>query len=341
MVETRSLAEQLPDIGHLPHAQMRTLMLALARGMNGLPRMAAGRQPIDAPRIRVHTLGRFAIEIDGWPLDFSGRLPRKPLELLTAIVARGGRNVAVSTLCADLWPDADGATAAQSFNVTLHRLRKVLDARDALCVHGGSVSLDPATFWVDALVFEQAIAQMDGHTEMQPGQYDSSVERFDAALDLYQGAFLPMQDAPWATLLRERLRSKFVRAVRAYAERCDRLGQHDLSIAVYRRAIEIDPLAEELYRWLMREYDRLGLIADAVALYRRCRLILGRLLGVMPAIETREIYEAIQRKVQAAPHGGAEAAAERFAYGEGAAAAALGGLGPPLAGRTLGSVSGL
>lgn len=341
MAETRSLAEQLPDIGHLPQAQMRTLMLALARGMNGLPRMAAGRQPMNAPRIRIHTLGRFAIEIDGWPLDFSGRLPRKPLDLLTAIVARGGRDVAVSTLCADLWPDADGATAAQSFNVTLHRLRKVLDARDALCVHGGRVSLDPATFWVDALVFEQAIAQMDGHTETQPGQYDSSVERFDAALDLYQGAFLPMQEAPWATVLRERLRSKFVRAVRAYADRCDRLGQHDLSIAVYRRAIEIDPLAEELYRRLMGEYDRLGLTADAVALYRRCRLMLGRLLGVMPAIETREIYEAIQRKVQAAPHGGAEAAAERFAYGEGAAAAALGGLGPPVAGRTLGSVSGL
>lgn len=341
MAETRSLAEQLPCIGHLPHAQMRALILALARSLDGVVPTATSTQPMGAPRIRIHTLGRFAIEIDGWPLDFSGRLPRKPLDLLTAIVARGGRNVAASTLCADLWPDADGATAAQSFNVTLHRLRKVLGARDALCVHGGSVSLDPATFWVDALVFEQAIAQMDGHTEMQPGQYDGSVERFDAALDLYQGAFLPMQEAPWATLLRERLRSKFVRAVHAYAERCDRLGQHDLSIAVYRRAIEIDPLAEELYRRLMGVYDRLGLTADAVALYRRCRLILGRLLGVMPAIETREVYDAIQRKVQASTQGRAETAAERFAYGEGAAAAALGGPGPSAAGRILGSVSGL
>ncbi|MCG3200379.1 MAG: hypothetical protein NFCOHLIN_00231 [Gammaproteobacteria bacterium] len=340
MAETRSLAEQLPCIGHLPHAQMRALILALARSLDGVVPTATSTQPMGAPRIRIHTLGRFAIEIDGWPLDFSGRVPRKPLDLLTAIVARGGRNVAVTTICADLWLDADGATAMQSFNVTLHRLRKLLDAREALCVRGGRLSLDPATFWVDALVFEQAIAHMDGHHEAQPGQSDASVERFDAALDLYQGAFLPMHDAPWATVLRERLRSKFVRAVGAYAERCDRLGQHDLSIAVYRRAIEIDPLAEELYRRLMAEYDRLGLTADAVALYRRCGLMLGRLLGVMPAVETRELYAAIQRKLQAATRGGAEAAAERFAYGEGATSGP-GGVGSLAGERTLRSVSGL
>lgn len=340
MAETRALAEQLPALEHLPHARMRALMLALVRGMDRTPPVVRGVPPLSAPRIRIHTLGRFAIEIDGWPLDFSGRLPRKPLDLLIAIVARGGRNVAVRSVCADLWPDADGATAKQSFNVTLHRLRKVLDVRDALGVCGGHVSLDPATFWVDALVFEQAIAQMDSHTETPPAQGDSSVERFDAALDLYQGAFLPMHDAPWSTLVRERLRSKFVRAVRAYAERCDRLGQHDLAVAVYRRAIEIDPLAEELYRRLMAEYDRLGLTADAVALYRRCRLVLGRLLGVMPAVETRVLHEAIQRRMQLASPARSEAAAERFAYGE-VAAAGSGGMGSHPGGRTLGSVSGL
>jgi DNA-binding SARP family transcriptional activator len=303
--------------------------------MDGTPRIAANAEPASGPRIRIHTLGRFAIEIDGRPLDFSGRLPKRPLDLLKAIIARGGRNVAVAALCADLWPDADGATAMQSFNVTLHRLRKLLDVKPALVVHGGCVQLDPAVCWVDADVFERTVAQMDGHADSRPGLSDGSVERFDAALDLYQGAFLPMHDDPWSATLRERLRSKFVRAVRAYSARCDRLGQRDLAIAVYRRAIEIDPLAEELYHRLMTEYNALGQAAEAVALYRRCRLMLGKLLGVTPGLQTRELYDTIQQTAQLAAETRAEANVEGLAAGSGAAHRGLDPPGRPAAVQAL------
>ena len=35
--------------------------------------------------VRVHTLGRFAVEVDGQPLRFETRGQRKPLELLKVL----------------------------------------------------------------------------------------------------------------------------------------------------------------------------------------------------------------------------------------------------------------
>ncbi|MFO1434994.1 MAG: BTAD domain-containing putative transcriptional regulator [Gammaproteobacteria bacterium] len=307
--ETRSLIEQLPEFAELPHEEIRALLLGVARGLDVLTRRAGVQElhairQMDAqsvegrePRIRIYTLGGFAISIDGEPIGAMRKQPRKPLLLLKALVARGGHEVSTDTLASDLWPEADGATAVQSMNVTVHRLRKLLVVHDAIVARNGRLSLDPLHCWVDIHAFEDALKKLDTG-ESDSAWLENSVERFDAALDLYQGAFLPQDDTRWASAMRERLRSKFVRAVRAYAERCEKLGQRELAIPVYQRAIEIDPLAEELYRRLMTVYAALERYSDVITLYRRCRIMLHKMLEVAPAAETQRLYAEIRRKVQ-------------------------------------------
>ena len=70
-------------------------------------------------------------ELEGAPLRFTGKVPRKPLELLQAIVAFGGKEVLSETLCDALWPDSDGDTAGAALRMTISRLRRLL-RRDAL-----------------------------------------------------------------------------------------------------------------------------------------------------------------------------------------------------------------
>ena len=62
------------------------------------------------------------------------------------------------------------------------------------------------------------------------------------------------------------------------------------AITLYHRALESDPLAEELYRQLMRCYQRAGRHTEAVGVYRRCRDMFSILLGVAPADGTTVIY---------------------------------------------------
>lgn len=47
--------------------------------------------------LRIYTLGRFTLVSDGTPLRYSRKAPSKPLLLLKALIAAGGRQVAGSS----------------------------------------------------------------------------------------------------------------------------------------------------------------------------------------------------------------------------------------------------
>ena len=70
--------------------------------------------------------------------------------------------------------------------------------------------------------------------------------------------------------------------------------QWDPAMDLYRRTIELDPLAEESHRHLMRCYHAQGRIAEAIGTYRRCRDVLFRSLGVEPSPATQAAYQALK-----------------------------------------------
>ena len=74
----------------------------------------------DAPLVSVFTLGRFSLLLNGKPAEFGRKAPQRPLELLKAIIALGGREVSSTSLMSALWPDVDGDVAQRSFDTTLH-----------------------------------------------------------------------------------------------------------------------------------------------------------------------------------------------------------------------------
>ena len=148
----------------------RYCVAALARGValdyvEGLIRrhdLLPERPPLQADGwpwpVRIQTLGRFEIRLDGKPLAFSAsRAPVKPLELLKALIGFGCRDVGQEALADALWPDADGDAAKRALHTNLHRLRGLL-GEDCLSVRDGRVSLDPSRCWCDVAVIETMAA---------------------------------------------------------------------------------------------------------------------------------------------------------------------------------------
>lgn len=90
--------------------------------------------------LRIRTFGRFEIEVDGEPLRFTGKVQKRPLELLRTLVAFGGTAVHEAQLAQALWPDAEGDDAHNAFVTTLQRLRRMLVHRDALRLQEGKLS---------------------------------------------------------------------------------------------------------------------------------------------------------------------------------------------------------
>ena len=140
--------------------------------------------------VRIHTLGRFEIEVDDVALRYEGKAPKRPLELLQALIAHGGR-ATVAWLADALWPDAEGDRANDAFEVALRRLRQLLGHPDALRLSGGELVLEPRCVWVDAIHWRQRVEQV-GETAL-------------ALDDWSEAVFLPDCAAAWVHTARAQL----------------------------------------------------------------------------------------------------------------------------------------
>ena len=93
--------------------------------------------------VKVFSLGRFSILKEGKLLQFSRKAQKRPLTMLKALIAFGGRDVSEEQLSDALWPDADGDAAHSASSTTIQRLRLLIGDARAIQVKEGRVSLDP------------------------------------------------------------------------------------------------------------------------------------------------------------------------------------------------------
>ena len=235
--------------------------------------------------IKIATLGRFDIVIDGAPLPITGKAQRKPLELLKYLCAAGTQGVLQDIIEEVLWPERDGEAASQAFRTTLHRLRKLLRHDDAVQVSDRHVSLDMSLVSMRHLAFEH-MAQDADRTETV------AVER---ALALYGGHFLQGETTSWALPVRERLRALFLDLTERLGALLEEQGKVNEATQKYLHALEVEPVAEVMCRRVMMTYVRLGRCSEAIGVYQRFSQALHIKLGVPPTPETVSLYHDIAK----------------------------------------------
>jgi DNA-binding SARP family transcriptional activator len=228
--------------------------------------------------ITIFTLGRFEVALNGVPLRFVFKVPRKPLALLKALLAGGRQGVGQSMLCDTLWPDLEPWAAARALHITAFRLRGLLESKSSLIVQEGRVALDPDGCWVDAWQFEQSL-----------GQAKDAAETL-WALRFYRGPFLGEADHPLIIETRDRLSCKFIRSVAQLGTSYERIGDLQSAIDLYLMALDADGACEELHQSLMRCLAGEGQLSAVAAAYQRCRSALQRHFGTEPSAITEQIY---------------------------------------------------
>ena len=235
----------------------------------------------------IQTLGQFALIVDQAPLNFSGKVPKKPLSLLKALIAHGGSEVPEHVLTDALWPDEDADAAHVALNVALHRLRKILPLGNAIVrLHEGRLSLDSDACWIDSRAFETYVAAVD---DALAGGMDATLA-LHRALALYRGHFLSEdRDEPWSLSARERLRSKFNRIVVTCGRALSAAGRDAEALECYRRGIETDDLAEDFYQGAMQCALVLERSGEGLATYQRLERMLSLSLGIKPSLASQSL----------------------------------------------------
>ncbi len=250
-----------------------------------------------SPTVRVYTLGRFSLLLHGQPAVFGRKTPHRPLELLKAIIAYGGRDISLSLLTAALWPDSDGDDAKRAFDTTLFRLRRVLGDDRVITQREGKVTLDSRYCWTDVWAFERLLGRLNRIRKLDAAGRDAlALERLTAQLlALYQDHFLAREDmASWSVSLRERLRSKYIHNLLETGHYWETHGFWEKAMICYQTGLDVDDLIEAFYQRLMVCYLKLQRYSEGMAAYRRCVRVLSIVLGLQPEAVTESIYNELK-----------------------------------------------
>jgi DNA-binding SARP family transcriptional activator len=235
-------------------------------------------------RLRVDLLGRLdARTAGGRPIRLTGR----HAQALFALLVLAHRPRSREAIAADLWPDADGASAG-SLRQALWLVRQGLVG--AGIEPGAVLDIDSDTVGI----------RIDAQIELDVTTFEACLDDdrcgADAAVVLYRGDLLEGLGHDCFATERERLADHYEDALAIVAER--RLAAGDLYGAhqAADRLLERDPLREEAHAVLIEVHGLVGSRSQVIRQYRRLREVLGRELDVSPLPDTDAIYrQALER----------------------------------------------
>ncbi|GIH27495.1 SARP family transcriptional regulator [Acrocarpospora phusangensis] len=219
----------------------------------------------------------------------------KPRTLLAALLLEPGRVVSVERLIDVLWPTAPPGSAPALIQTYVSALRKELLAAgrgEVIETRAPGYVVRTRPGEVDSAQFEVFVA--DGRRQAAAGDLEGASELFSAALGLWRGEALGG--------LGEALRAEATRLEEMRLSAVEERVTVDLArnaeseiVAELRSLVGDHPTRERLRGQLMIALYRLGMQAEALAVFQRGRDLLVEELGIEPGSELRAVHEAVLR----------------------------------------------
>ena len=245
--------------------------------------------------VRIQTLGRFQVWVDGAPIRFSIKVQKKPLELLKALIALGGCKVHEDALAEIVWPDADGDAARHALTSAVYRLRRLI-GEDAIERQEGLLSLRDGHCYLDVRAFENTLGKLQRACAER--QVDDVALLMERAWELYEGKFLVSEpQLGCARVLGEQLQMRLVDRAQHAGQVLLEHGRYEAAEKCYRAALERDPLVEAFYLGLMRSCEARGNQSEALRVFLRCNEVLYSGLGVKPSANVRALAQSLRQSL--------------------------------------------
>jgi predicted ATPase/DNA-binding SARP family transcriptional activator len=231
--------------------------------------------------------------LGGRELDLGG--PRQRA-LLALLALSAGSAVPPAQLIDALWGDAPPPSAANTVQVYVSRLRRLLTmpavSASPLRTVNGLYLLDVDADAVDALAFERRYEA--GHFALAAGDPASAARELRLALALWEGPpLLDLAGTATGDAVIARLESLRVAALADRVDADAALGRHAALVPELTDLVRRHPFDERFAGQLMLALYRDGRQADALATYAGAAHRLGEELGVDPGPALRDLQRRV------------------------------------------------
>ncbi|WP_153040636.1 bacterial transcriptional activator domain-containing protein, partial [Actinoplanes sp. TFC3] len=243
-----------------------------------------------AAPVRLRVLGPLLVETQTGPVT-TGMRSGSYTVLASLAVHPGGRTL--DQLAADLHPDTEPGTAGNRIRTDISTIRRVLrtatGTKEPMFVNydpaTGRYRLDPDLITVDLWQMLTAIK-----TANTADDDPTALAALRQAAELYTGDFADGGDQTWMT---DRATTYRLQILAVYARIAEVIeADHpDQAVAALERAVQFDPVNEELYQRIMRIHGRAGRPDQVRRILRRLEERLADLGDAEPSEQTRRIAE--------------------------------------------------
>lgn len=247
----------------------------------------------DPAAVRIQVCGRLAVIVDGRRVEeaLPGRQGRRLLAYLA--VNRTGTPTRVEIVDA-VWGEDRPTAVDPALRSLLSKVRAALGPGSVSSGDTPALRLPPDAF-VDVHAAyeglhraEAAVAREDWAAAWAPAR---------VALHTSERRFLPGESLPWVEAVRARLDDVRLRALEAVAAAGLGMGGAEAAAAERsgRRLVELAPLRESGWLWLMRAHVERGNRAEALVAYERVRQLLRDELGTAPGRSLQALHGELLR----------------------------------------------
>jgi DNA-binding SARP family transcriptional activator len=233
-------------------------------------------------------LGPLVARVHGREIEFTGAKERS---LLAFLLLNPNETVSLDRLIDALWPHDPPATARNTLQVHVSRLRKALGAgRLATASNGYSLTVRPDE--LDLFRFRRFC--QDGRRLRSEGDAAAAAEDLRSALALWRGRPLPeFSENPVLVTEIARLEEEHLSAFEEWIEAELDLGEGPGLVAELEGAAAENPLRERMMGQLMVALYRAGRQAEALDAYGRTRRRLVEDLGLEPGPMLSDLHQRI------------------------------------------------
>jgi YVTN family beta-propeller protein len=244
-----------------------------------------------AAKLEYRILGPLEVARDAVVLPEVGERQRT---LLAVLLLHANEVVSSDRLIDELFGEDAGASAVNTLQAAVSRLRKFLAPSDALVTRPRGYMLRVGDDELDLLRFERLVA--DARRALGDGDADRAATLLRRALALWRGE--PLADVALPSSEAEIVRLNELR-LGAVMDRIDAdlaLGRHAVVVGELEALVREHPYQERLRGQLMLALYRCGRQADALAAYRAARELLVDELGIEPSRPLQGLEQRILRQ---------------------------------------------
>jgi len=219
--------------------------------------------------VRIEIFNRLYIEKDGLQTNFTGHVNRSHFRLLVSLITNGDGKLPIEQLKENLWPGRIKKKKDHRFYVAVTQLRKIIGV-DSLLFRGDHILLNRRRCWVDYLSFKTMVNDLKQQSGIAGIDIYELVHDIYNVITKYKNNFLVgLEDFYWRKNMASASKEIIIQSVIGLGSILEKNVETDTALSLYRAALDIDDLNEELYAKSMRCLGLMGHLTEAREIYQK------------------------------------------------------------------------